>query len=110
MPRLNAYRIMWLVVLFDLPTVTKVEKAEYRKFKKHLEEDGFSMFQYSVYMRHCDSRERLDTMKRRVTARLPPAGRVSMMMFTDKQFGMTETWYGVSQVANPEGQPQLMLF
>ena len=46
--RLNAYKIMWIVVMFDLPTVSKKEKHDYAVFRKSLERDGFVMHQYSV--------------------------------------------------------------
>ena len=39
--RLNAYRIMWLFVMFDLPTLTKVDKRNSARFRKDLEKDGF---------------------------------------------------------------------
>ena len=55
--RLNAYRIMWLFVMFDLPTNTKVERRNATLFRKALEKDGFTMMQYSVYIRHCASKE-----------------------------------------------------
>ena len=55
--RLNAYRIMWLFVFFDLPTNTKTERRHAVQFRKALEKDGFTMMQYSVYVRHCASKE-----------------------------------------------------
>ena len=54
--RLNAYHIMWLFVFFDLPTNTKKERKDAAHFRKALEKDGFSMMQYSVYIRQCPSR------------------------------------------------------
>ena len=51
--RLNAYHIMWLFVFFDLPTTTKAERRNAAQFRKALEKDGFTMMQYSVYVRHC---------------------------------------------------------
>ena len=56
--RLNAYHIMWLFVFFDLPTNTKTERRHAAQFRKALEKDGFTMMQYSVYVRHCASKER----------------------------------------------------
>ena len=38
--RFNAYRIMWLVVMFDLPTTSKKERHDYTVFRKQLERDG----------------------------------------------------------------------
>ena len=50
--RLNAYHIMWLFVFFDLPVTTKKEMKAASLFRKNLEKDGFSMMQFSVYIRH----------------------------------------------------------
>ena len=48
---------MWILVLFDLPTETKKDKKAYALFRKQLICDGFTMFQFSIYIRHCPSRE-----------------------------------------------------
>ncbi|RME41323.1 MAG: CRISPR-associated endonuclease Cas2, partial [Deltaproteobacteria bacterium] len=40
---LNQYRIMWVLVLFDLPTTSKKERKAYHTFRNHLLEDGFTM-------------------------------------------------------------------
>ncbi len=42
--RLNAYRIMWVFVMFDLPTETKMERKQYALFRKKILKDGFQMF------------------------------------------------------------------
>ena len=47
MDRFSEYRIMWVLVLFDLPTETKKDKKAYATFRKNLQKDGFTMFQYS---------------------------------------------------------------
>ena len=75
--RLNAYRIMWLFVFFDLPTNTKKERSAASKFRRNLEKDGFTMMQYSVYIRHCPSRENLDVHIKRVRFMVPEKGQVS---------------------------------
>ena len=41
--RLNAYRIMWVLVMFDLPTETKADRKRYAKFRKQILDDGFSV-------------------------------------------------------------------
>jgi CRISPR-associated protein Cas2 len=55
--RLNAYRIMWVLVFFDLPTETQKDRKVYVDFRKKLLADGFAMFQFSIYLRHCASME-----------------------------------------------------
>ena len=42
--RFNAYRIMWLVVMFDLPTTSKKERHDYIVFRKQLERDGMRSY------------------------------------------------------------------
>lgn len=48
MDRFSEYRIMWVLVLFDLPTETKKDKRAYADFRKNLQKDGFTMFQFSI--------------------------------------------------------------
>ena len=84
--RLNSYRIMWLFVMFDLPTVTKKEKADSARFRKDLERDGFTMYQYSVYIRYCASLESANVHIKRVRSLTPIKGTVSILTITDKQY------------------------
>ena len=88
--RLSEYRIMWVFVFFDLPTSTPKERKAATSFRQELLKDGFTMFQYSIYMRHCASMELAQTHVRRVKAMLPDEGEVVIMTLTDKQFGMME--------------------
>lgn len=43
--------------IFDLPTETQKDKKAYALFRKNLQKDGFTMFQFSIYIRHCASYE-----------------------------------------------------
>ena len=102
---------MWVFVYFDLPTVTKKERKEYQKFKDFLEKDGFVMLQYSIYIRHCASRENAEVHKRRVKKMLPPDGYVIIQIITDKQFGMMEIFYSRKKVQKEqEDDGQLTIF
>lgn len=101
---------MWLLVLFDLPTETKKDIREYTIFRKNLLRDGFTMFQFSIYVRHCASLENAEVHKKRVKSFLPKYGKVGIICITDKQFGNIELFYGNKpQVPNTQGQ-QLELF
>lgn len=103
--RLNEYRIMWILVFFDLPTDTKQDRKNYTKFRDKMMDDGFTMFQYSIYVRHCASRENMDVHMKRLKMILPPKGKVVIMNITDKQFGMMEIFDGKKE-ALPEKLPQ----
>ena len=108
--RFNAYRIMWIFVLFDLPTETKVERKAASSFRKKLIKDGFTMFQFSIYMRHCPSRENAKVHVKRVKSMLPKYGKVCVFEITDKQFGMMEIFYGRKEIPMPNPVQQLELF
>ena len=92
--RLNSYHIMWLFVFFDLPVVTKKERKAAAVFRKNLMNDGFVMFQYSVYIRHCGSYESLKVHINRVKTIVPSVGRVSLLSVTDKQYGDIVNYWG----------------
>ncbi|HVM88271.1 MAG TPA: CRISPR-associated endonuclease Cas2 [Puia sp.] len=108
--RLNAYRIMWVLIFFDLPTETKKDRKIYADFRKKLLADGFAMFQFSIYLRHCASMENAEVHIKRVKRILPEKGHVGMMTITDKQFGMMEVFYGRSPAESIEVPQQLELF
>lgn len=109
MERLSEYRIMWVLVLFDLPTETKKDRKAYADFRKNLQRDGFTMFQFSIYVRHCASNENAAVHIKRVKSFLPEYGKVGIMCITDKQFGSIELFYGkkVVDVATPGQQLEL---
>lgn len=101
---------MWVLVFFDLPTETKKERKIYARFRKDIMADGFQMFQFSIYLRHCSSRENATVHFERVKRILPPEGHVGIMCITDKQFGMMEIFRGKEQIDAPETVQQLELF
>lgn len=108
--RLNEYRILWVLVFFDLPTETKKERSIASKFRKEIIRDGFAMFQFSIYLRHCSSRENAEVHIKRVKNLLPEKGHIGIMTVTDKQFGMMELFYGKKEKALPDTPQQLELF
>ena len=57
---------MWVLVFFDLPTETKKDKRAYQLFRKQLQKDGFTMFQFSIYVRHCASMDNAEVHIKRV--------------------------------------------
>lgn len=108
--RLNAYRIMWVLVFFDLPTETKKERRDASLFRKYMVKDGFSMFQFSIYMRHCASRENAQVHIKRVKQQLPDKGHVGIMQITDKQFSEIELFFCAKKREVESGPQQLELF
>ena len=108
--RLNQYRIMWILVFFDLPTETKKDRKAASKFRKEILADGFAMFQFSIYMRHCSSKENMEVHQKRVKRLLPEHGHVGILAITDKQFGDMEIFYGQKPEIKRAVPQQLELF
>lgn len=106
----NGYRCMWIVAMFDLPTDTKKARKDYALFRKHLLEDGFTMMQYSVYARHCASKENAEVHVERIKRNLPPDGEVRVIMITDKQFERMMVFWGKMRKAPAQPPCQLELF
>jgi CRISPR-associated protein Cas2 len=102
---LSAYRGMWLVAMFDLPTDSAAARKAYARFRKALLNDGFMMLQYSVYARYCASEEASEVHRQRVAGVLPPEGEVRLATLTDRQFGKMQVFVGKKE-REPENAPQ----
>lgn len=108
--RFNAYRIMWLFVSFDLPVVSNTEKRIAARFRKKLLIDGFTMMQYSIYIRHCASKESADVHIKRVISFVPSKGHVSIMSITDKQYGNIINIWGKKTKPLKKASVQIEMF
>ena len=63
---MSAFNIMWLMIMFDLPTKTDKDKKRYHWFHDELEKEGFMMLQYSVYGKIFSSPESASYGKKRI--------------------------------------------
>ena len=88
-------RFMRMLVLFDLPTVTKAEKRAYTLFRRFLINDGYDMLQFSVYGRIVPNRDGEEKHFARVVANLPPEGSVRVLTVTEKQFASMKVLVGL---------------
>lgn len=68
------------------------------------------MMQYSVYIRHCPSKENRDVHVKRVKATVPEEGMVSILSVTEKQYGDIINLWGNKQAPLPGVPLQLELF
>ena len=107
---ISEYRAMWLVAMFDLPVDSKRARREYTRFRTELLKQGFTMMQFSVYKRYCNSEERSDLFRRRIKQVLPPGGEVRLLAVTDRQFGKMEVFLGKRRSETEKPPDQLMLF
>ena len=109
MSAFSGYRFMWMVVMFDLPVLSKRQRKRAAKFRHDLLDLGFQMAQYSVYMKFCGQREAADALAKRVEQRVPREGRVSILTVTDKQYGRMRIYLGGGKQSNEPARGQLAL-
>ncbi len=78
-----------------------LEKGEtgVNPFRKALLRDGFTQMQYSVYARHCPSKENAEVHVLRIERHLPPDGEVRVVTITDKQFERMQIFWGKTRAS-----------
>jgi CRISPR-associated protein Cas2 len=101
---------MWLLAMFDLPVDSPSARKAYTDFRKGLIKDGFTMMQFSVYIRHCASEENADVHESRVGGFLPPDGEVRLIRITDKQYERMRVFWGRKRKPTEQPPRQLELF
>jgi CRISPR-associated protein Cas2 len=101
---------MWVVAMFDLPVDTAAARRAYTKFRHGLLQDGFTMMQYSVYIRHCASEENVKVHCARVRSILPDDGEVRVITITDFQFGKMQVFLGRRRKAPVAAPAQVEMF
>jgi len=101
---------MWLIAMFDCPTVTAAEKKAAARLRNKLLDSGFSMVQYSVYFRFLPSKEASDPYKKKLVPLIPRGGRVQFLLISDKQFENISTYFGPLKEPPMKAPDQLLLF
>lgn len=107
---LSAYRLMWVLVMFDLPVDTAQQRKAATDFRHSLLDLGFERCQYSVYLRFVEGREQATTTTRRVEMVLPPGGKVYVLYFTDKQYTGIVRFENRKRSKPPKNPEQYELF
>jgi CRISPR-associated protein Cas2 len=85
-PYLSGYRLMWILVIFDLPTDTKPQRKAAGDFRNFLLDAGYEQCQFSIYTRFVNGKEAVETRVTQIERALPAWGDVQILNFTDRQF------------------------
>src|SRR5690554_2355055 len=83
---LCGYRLMWVLVMFDLPVATKAERKAASDFRFDLLDLGFERCQYSVYLKFVEGYAQSESLSKKIQRQLPAGGKVYLLTFTDKQY------------------------
>ena len=97
-----SYRFVRIIVFFDLPTETLVDRRTYSRFRKLLLRAGFFMMQESVYSKLVLNSTVSESFKNLIRREKPPKGLVQMRTITEKQYASIENIVGevVTNVIN----------
>lgn len=77
---------MRMLVMFDLPTVSSIDRKNYRLFRHFLLSEGFIMHQYSIYSKILLNHSASQGMLKRLEQNKPDNGLVTILTITEKQF------------------------
>lgn len=91
---MKGYRFMRVIVFFDLPVATSTERKDYRRFRKHLINNGFIMLQESVYVKLALNYSIVNSISKNLQKNKPKKGLVQLLVITEKQYTKMETLVG----------------
>lgn len=106
----SGYRTMWMMAMFDLPVLTRTERRNATDFRNMLLDEGFVMMQLSCYIRYANGKEHADALAAKIGSQIPVGGKVDILFFTDKQYGMIKTYRGSTLIERAKKPDQLQLF
>lgn len=89
---------MRLIVFFDLPVTTPVQRRNYSKFLKYLKKNGYLMMQESVYSKLAIDNKVVNGLISRLRENSPPEGLVQVLKVTEKQYANIENIVGEGKV------------
>ena len=72
--------------MFDLHTLTSIDRRNYRQFRKHLINDGFLMMQESIYTCILIDHQSAGLLEKKISLYAPKKGLIQTMIITEKQY------------------------
>ena len=88
---------MRILVMFDLPVTTDLERRTYRNVRKYLIKNGFFMMQQSVYCKLVKNSSAGDLVVNNIRKNRPNDGLVQVLKITEKQYQKIEYITGNSK-------------
>ena len=107
---LGGYRLMWILVMFDLPTETKPQRKAASDFRNFLLDEGFERSQFSIYARFINGKEAFESRIRRIERALPARGDVQVLSMTDRQYRDIVHFSDQGRRSSRQNPSQLVLF
>jgi CRISPR-associated protein Cas2 len=103
-------KFMRIIIFFDLPTVSSMDRKNATKFRNNLLKDVYYMMQWSVYSRICKGIADVEKHSVRLKHIIPPVGNVRLISVTEKQFAEMKILVGNLPKPEKIGSMQMLLF
>lgn len=100
---------MRVIVMFDLPTETSMDRRHYRWFRKYLIDEGFVMMQESIYTKICLNMHAVSKVELSIQKNRPPKGIVQVMNITEKQFASMKLVVGEVDSVNIQTDERMIV-
>ena len=104
-----SYRFMRVMVMFDLPTETSMDRRRYRWFRKFLIDEGFVMLQESIYTKICLNLHAVHKVELSVRKHCPPKGLVQIISVTERQFAGMKLLVGEGDIVHVQTEERLIV-
>lgn len=99
---------MVVLICFDLPRYTKLERKQATKFRQQLVELGFEMVQYSVYERHVENSNTIKNILEALHNWVPEKGEITAYHLSDEIYKKQNIILGAKVVRHIKKEPQLI--
>lgn|SRR5574344_1418417 len=90
------YRIMRLLLFFDLPVEKSSQRHDYSVFVRNIKKTGFYMLQESVYVKLCLDVQSAKSVIANVRTFSPKDGSIFVLTITENQFASIDLILGDS--------------
>lgn len=74
------------MVLFDIPSSNKSEQKIASKFRNKLLDLGFTMMQYSVYIKFCPDKYHIEKYEKIIRGIIPKIGNINILKIQNQQY------------------------
>lgn len=101
---------MWSMVMFDLPVTGKAQQREANRFRNALLDSGYTMLQFSVYVRFLPAGGQNHATISRIKRELPHGGEVRIYHLTDRQWSTAFRFVSAVQQEADTTPTQLAFF
>jgi len=101
---------MWLLVMFDLPVVSKEQRGAANAYRNLLYDRGFSQVQFSVYAKYLVNATGVRALLPELRFSIPAEGEVRILRLTDEQWAGMYRFFGPAEVPVEDRPTQLVIF